>query len=61
MKIQRPVRLSAMKEHRDGNDRDVGRQQGVDHDLPAAEIRNAMAEPLGGGVQKGGPEIGRLH
>jgi hypothetical protein len=46
VQVERPVRLRTVQEDRDGSDRDVGRDERVGNDLPAAEAGKAMTEPL---------------
>ena len=46
MQVERAVRLGAVQEDRDRSDGDVRRDQGEREDLPAAERREAVREPI---------------
>ncbi|MPN12772.1 hypothetical protein SDC9_160092 [bioreactor metagenome] len=51
--IQRAVRLRTVQKNRHRRNRDVGGEQGVQHDLPPGQIPHAVGQPVNDGAQYG--------
>ena len=51
VQVQRAVGLSAVQRDGDHGDGDVGRGEGLQHNLPPGQVPQPISQPVNGGVQ----------